>query len=184
MATGLHYGLAAGAALLVQGCTIFHSGASTRGQTTTAAGGNALGGWPPTSAQCLRNDPVPFDWNGASIGGELTRLFADPACVTQPVCFDWGAKENRPLSGSFSGQFWMGLSNHQFTTAEQNSIGTEARAVAAAQTPVNKSLIRLTFDQAVIVAGGPSTGVVQARAYYGRCLQFTDDIATPKQDED
>jgi hypothetical protein len=177
MAERLHYLLAAGAALLLQGCTVSRTAVPTGGPLATTS----LGSWPPTSIQCVRNDPVPFNWNGASIGGELTRLFADPLCVAQPVCFDWGAKENRPLTGPVSGQFWMGPSNSQFTKADQDSIGQLARSAALAQAPSNKSLIRLTFAQPIIVGGGSSTGVVQATANYGRCLLHGTDTAVPKK---
>lgn len=180
MAERLHYMLAAGAALLLQGCTVSRTAVRTGDQVATAA----LGSLPPTSTQCVRNDPVPFDWNGVSIGGELTRLFADPLCVAQPVCFDWAVKESRQLTGPVSGQFWMGPSNHQFTTADQNSIGQLTRSAALAQAPSNKSLIRLTFAQAIIVGGGTSTGVVQATGHYGRCLQHSTDTAVPNQDQD
>jgi len=179
MAERLHFILAAGAVLLLQGCTVSRIAVRSGDQVTTAA----LGSWPPTSAQCVRNDPVPFNWNGVSIGGELTRLFAEPSCVAQPVCFDWAVKESRQLTGPVSGQFWMGPSNHQFPKAEQDSIGQLARTAALAQAPANKWLIRLTFTNPIIVGGGASTGVVQAKADYGRCLLHRLDTAVPKQDQ-
>ncbi len=179
MTERLHYILASGAALLLQSCTELRTVVRTGEHFTTAA----LGSWPPTSTQCVRNDPVPFDWNGTSVGGEMTRLFADPLCVAQPVCFDWGVKESRQLTGPVSGQFWMGPSNHPFTTVDQDAIGQLARTAALAQAPSNKSLIRLTFTQTIIVGGGPSTGVVQARADYGRCLLHRTDTAVPRPDQ-
>ncbi|HVQ08631.1 MAG TPA: hypothetical protein VMS43_09370 [Allosphingosinicella sp.] len=158
----------AAAMLFMQGCTIQNGATRTRG----------LGAWPPSSAQCTRNNPVPFAVMNVSISAELNRLFADPACVAQPTCAGWVARENHQLSGPVSGQFWMGGTNHQFSLAEQDAIGGDARALAVAQTPSGKRLYRLTFDQAVITGG--STGVVQATAYYGQCIS---DITEPSRPE-
>ena len=150
--------LAVGAVLFLHGCFVTRSGMRASG----------LGTWPPQSAQCARNANVAFNLMNVSIGGEMTRLFSDPACVSQPVCSGWIGQESRQLSGPVSGQFWLGPTNHQFTISEQDMIGSDARAAAIGQAPAGKRLYRLTFTQTPIT--GPPQGVVQATAHYGQCV--------------
>jgi hypothetical protein len=169
MSTRSYSILGLAAMLLLQSCVFTRSAARTSG----------LGVWPPTSAQCVRNDNVPFNSLNVSIGAELTRLFADPACVAQPSCTGWVAHEHRQLNGPVSGQFWMGPTNHLFTIGEQDTIGSDAHSLALAQTPQGKRLYRLTFVQTVIV--GPSMGVVQATASYGQCVaDIIDTTGRPR----
>lgn len=131
-----------------------------------------LGGWLPPSSQCVRNNAVPFSSPAQSIGAELTRLFADPACVTQPICTGRVERENYLLpDGNSASEMWNGFSNHFFSIQEQNNIGTTAYNYAMGRRPPGKDLYRLTFDQGIAVGSGPSAGRVFARAYYGRCVK-------------
>lgn len=130
------------------------------------------GTWPPVSALCPRNNGISF----YSIGGELTSLHAASHCVPQPTCRGWINTEHRQLGGPDSGSAWMGLTNHIFSILDQDSIVNTARASAIAHTPAGKRFYRLKFEQAVIVATGPDSGVVQATAYYGQCIS---DVTQP-----
>jgi hypothetical protein len=160
------------ATLMLQGCVFTRKGLRTSG----------LGAWPPTSAQCVRNNGVPFYSGTNSIGKELTRLFADPACVAQSNCSGWVEKESHYMPDSNpASNLWNGLSNHSFTALEQNNIGATARSYATGRTPPGKRLYRLTFDQGIAVGSGPSSGRVDAIAYYGRCIADITATANPRQ---
>ena len=163
--------LAASTSLLLQSCVT--------GPATSPAW---PGAWPPVSAQCVRNDPVPFASQFDSIGGELTRLHADPACVPQPTCAGWTSQEHHQLPGPSTGSSeWSGYTNHMFALAEQNAMIANARATAIAQTPPNKQFYRLTFRNDIVVATGPAFGFVFAEAYYGQCIA---DVTNPHNPTD
>jgi hypothetical protein len=121
-----------------------------------------------------------------SIGVELTRLHADPACIAQPTCARWVETSNHqvPDYGPAS-ILWDGDNGHSFTTSEQDTIIARARTYALSQVPAGKRLYRLTFTESTSVPdrSGPSHGYVFATAYYGRCIGgiiFTRDPSPPR----
>ncbi|MFL6858996.1 MAG: hypothetical protein ACJ8EB_13975 [Allosphingosinicella sp.] len=125
-------------------------------------------GWPPTSSQCVRNEPVAGD----SIGAELTRIHRDRYCVSQSSC-EWVDLETRLLPDLDPNQttIWMGEASHAFSIAEQNDIIGRVRATVKAIRPPGKHFYRLDFVDSVITdtTGNPSVRVIQATAYYASC---------------
>jgi hypothetical protein len=140
--------------------------------------------WPPTSGQCVRNNAIPFAYSlTVSIGNEMTRLFADPACSTPPTCALWNGFETRSFpTGNPATIIWDGPNNHSFTIVEQDQIGVTARNLAMANRPSGKRLYKITFAEGTLVSTGPgSPGRVFATAYYAICLSDVVDTHIPNQ---
>lgn len=125
--------------------------------------------WPPTSAACVRHEPV----DAYAIGEELTRLHADRFCVGQYNNCSWTNPQTRELPDSDpgGGTIWMDLASHTFSIAEQNDIVARVRATAASLRPPGTIFYRLTFEDSVITStsGNPPVRVITATAYYAHC---------------
>jgi hypothetical protein len=112
---------------------------------------------------------VPF----ASIGSELSRLYADPHCSTPPVC----ARPTHATTRSFpdavaASILWDGRSDHSFTVQEQDAMGSRARSYAIVRRPAGLQLYKLTFSQDLFVVPrtpSPTAGRVFATAWYAQC---------------
>jgi hypothetical protein len=133
-----------------------------------------LGGWPPVSSACVRTDPVASLYQ---LGQELTRVHADPHCVSQTNCV-WIEKSTREFDDDAVGaKLWENYASQPITLAQQDDIVARARWHAHLLRPVSRNLYRLTFDFSIVTSGStdhPSAGEITATAYYGECAYTVD----------